>query len=74
MMVVRHLITLFLHFIFYDVFRFFSCICPNNERYGIADVGLVRPIGLAPEAWRDARGIEALALAPPKDDDMETVA
>ena len=34
----------------------------------------MRPIGLALEAWRDAHGIVALALAPPVDDTVETVA
>ena len=33
----------------------------------------MRPVGLAPEAQRDAQGIAALALAPPADDTMETV-
>ena len=55
------------------MFLDFSCICPNDEHYGIADVGLVRPVGLAPEAHRDAHGIKALALAPSTNDEMETV-
>ena len=33
----------------------------------------MRPLGLAPEVWRDAQGVGALALAPPEDDTMETV-
>lgn len=39
-----------------------------------ADVGLVRPIGLAPEARRHPQGIRELALAPPAGDSIETVA
>ena len=35
MMVVKHLITLFLYFIFYDIFLDFSCIRPNEVLYGI---------------------------------------
>ena len=34
----------------------------------------MRPVELAPEAWRDVQGIAALALAPPVDDTVETVA
>lgn len=39
-----------------------------------ADVRLVRPAGLAPEAQRDPEGIRELALAPPADVSIETVA
>lgn len=38
-----------------------------------ADVGPMGPLGLAPEARRDAQGVGALALAPPEDDTMEAV-
>ena len=38
-----------------------------------ADVGPMRPLGLAPEARREAQGVGALALAPPGIDTMETV-
>jgi hypothetical protein len=38
-----------------------------------ADVGPVRPLGLAPEARREGQGAGALALAPPGVDTMETV-
>lgn len=37
------------------------------------DVGPTRPLGLAPEAQREAQGTGALALAPPGVDTMETV-
>jgi len=74
------------HIIFYILFfmiffRFFhvyvlmmNSICPNDELYGIVDVGQVRPVGLAPEVRRDAQGIIALAWAPPANDMVETVA
>ena len=39
-----------------------------------ADVGPVRPIGLAPEARREGQGVGVLALAPPGVDTTETIA
>lgn len=39
-----------------------------------ADVGLVRPVGLAPEVRRDPQGIRELALAPLVGNSIEIVA
>ena len=39
-----------------------------------ADVGPVRPIGLAPMTWREGPEVGALALVPPGVDTSETVA
>lgn len=40
----------------------------------LLDVGPERPMGLAPEAQRDPKGIKELALVPPAGSSMETVA
>ena len=39
-----------------------------------ADVGPVRPVGLAPEARREGQGANVLALVPPGVDTSETIA
>ena len=55
-------------------FRFFHVYVLTMNSMVFKDVRPVRPVGLAPEAWRDAQGIAALALAPPVDDSVDTVA
>lgn len=55
-------------------FRFFHVYVLMMNSMVFVDVRLVRPVGLAPETRRDAQGIATLALVPPTDDLVETVA
>jgi hypothetical protein len=54
------------------MFLYFSCTCLNKCSC-YADVGPVRPLGLAPEARRAEQGAGALALAPAGGDQAEAV-
>jgi len=73
-MELKHLITLFLSFVFYDVFWIFHAYVLMMYLMLLADVGLERPVGVAPEAWRDPQGIRKLALVHPAGSSVETVA
>lgn len=56
--------TLFLCFVFYDVFGFYHAYVLMMSLMLLVDAGQERPVGLAPQAWRDLHGNRELALVP----------
>lgn len=66
--------TLFLCFVFNDVFGFYHAYVLMISLMLLVDVGLERPLGLAPEAQRDPQGNRELALVLPGGNTMEDIA